>query len=881
MAGRFAALLAHKGIGPGDRVVLWAENSAEWIAAFHGCILRGVLAVPLDAFGSADFASRVAYDINPKLAVGDALLLRQLRADDSARDFERVAFEEWQAVLPGEEAGPVTGLSPDTQLQILFTSGTTGDPKGIVHTHGNVLASVGPIEKAAQGYMRYEKFVHPLRFLHTLPLSHVFGQTMGLWIPPIFRAEVHLETRLVAPRLIETIHRERISVLAAVPRVFALVKSHLEISHPQLPEQLAASKGISAWKRWWRFRVVHRSFGFKFWALISGGGALPPAVEQFWNGLGFVVVQGYGMTETTALITLNHPFHVARGTIGKPLPGREVKIGPDGEVLVRGPMISTASWSGGELHRRDDDWLATGDLAKREPTGELRFLGRKSEVIVTGTGVNIHPEDLEAEIEEQPGVTACAVVPMDTPSGPEPCAVLAMRGKAEQAGVAIENANARLAEFQRVRRWMLWPGPDLPRTSTGKVRRKKVSAWLAETQRGANGSRVGAPSIDSGDWLLAMIVEITGEAPLDNDEKLRLDEDLHLDSLGRVQLAAAIEEKMGMPTESGLLEQVRTLGQLRSFVAGHENSNTSGHNFSRADGAAAPAAALAPEAISEANHAELAASETPVPSPASGRELISADMDRPPEWNLTLETHRKPSRHYIYPHWPWWRLVEWIRFAFVELFMRPLIWVLVNPRVVVPPDLGTNVSEPIVIVANHITAYDGPLVQYALPGRLRRRIAIAMSGEMLDDFRHFRNPDQGPSYGRFFPFGPVAYFLVTALFNVFPLPRLRDFQRSFAHAGEALDRGYRVLVFPEGARSSTGQLARFRPGIGLLVKQSDTAVLPVAIRGLGELKEHRRGWFRSGTIELRVGGPIRFAVDATEFAITERLQAEVNRLLEG
>jgi long-chain acyl-CoA synthetase len=856
LAGRFAALLAQKGIGPGDRVVLWAENSAEWIAAFHGCILRGVLAVPLDAFGSADFASRVAADTKPRLAVGDALLIRQLHGDDSRSGFERLAFEEWQKILPTEEAGPVAGLGADTPLQILFTSGTTGDPKGIVHTHGNVLASVGPIERAAQGYMRYEKFVHPLRFLHTLPLSHVFGQTMGLWVPPIFRAEVHFESRLVAPRLIETIHRERISVLAAVPRVFALLKSHLETSHSQLPAQLAASKDIPAWKRWWRFRGVHHSFGFKFWALISGGGALPPAVEQFWNGLGFVVVQGYGMTETTALITLNHPFHVARGTIGKPLPGREVKIGPDGEVLVRGPMISTATWTRGELRKRDDDWLATGDLAEKEPSGELRFLGRKSEVIVTGSGVNIHPEDLEAKIEQLPGVTACAVVPMDTPSGPEPCAVMAMRGNADQASAAIENANAQLAEFQRVRRWMLWPEPDLPRTSTGKVRRNKVAAWISEVQRGANGSRLGAPSIDSGDWLLAMIAEITSEAPPGSDEKLRLAEDLHLDSLGRVQLAAAIEQKMGMPPESGLLEQVQTLGQLRRLVTGHEDSQAPAYDFSRADGAAGSTPAFVPEATSN--------------------ELPAADPGAAPRVALTPGTRERPSRRYIYAHWPWWRLVQWIRSGFIELIMRPLVWLLASPRVVVPPAPSAAVSEPVLIVANHITAYDGSLVLYALPGGMRRRVAIAMSGEMLDDFRHFRNPE----HGRFFPLGPVAHFLVTALFNVFPLPRLRDFQRSFTHAGEALDRGYHVLLFPEGARSATGELAHFRPGIGLLVKQSAAPVLPVAIRGLGELKQRRRGWFRSAAIELRVGQPIRFALETTESSITERLEAEVKRLLE-
>jgi long-chain acyl-CoA synthetase len=855
LAGRFAALLVQKNIGPGDRVILWGENSAEWVAVFHGCILRGVLVVPLDAYGSADFAARVAADVKPKLAVGDMQLMRQF-GDRGGFGFPRIAFEEWRDQLPNEESGPVASLGRDTPLQVLFTSGTTGDPKGIVHTHGNVLASVGPIEQAAQRYMRYEKYVHPLRFMHTLPLSHVFGQTMGLWIPPVFRAEVHFESRLVAPRIIETIQRERISVLAAVPRVFALLKTHLETTYPELTEQIGASKGIRAWKRWWRFRAVHRAFGLKFWALISGGGALPPAVEQFWNALGFVVVQGYGMTETTALITLNHPFKVAQGTIGKPLPGREVKIGADGEVLVRGPMISTATWSGGELRQREDEWLSTGDLAEAEPTGELRFLGRKSEVIVTGAGVNIHPEDLESAIEEQPAVAACAVVPVETPAGPEPCAVLALRGPADQAPAAIESANERLAEFQRVRRWKVWPEPDLPRTSTGKVRRKAVASWVAEQFASRNGSRTSQTA--SPDWLLSLVAQITGETPPGGGDELRLAEDLHLDSLGRVQLAAAIEQKLGIPPESGLLEEVQTLGQLRALAGAGQQAQPShgpgqashempGNEISRASPISETKKASAPEI-----------SQTPAASPIDSLPAQPVD------------------RHYVYPHWPWSAPVRWVRNAFIEIVMRPLVRFLAKPRVFAPSDLVGKTREPVLIIANHVTTYDGPLVQYALPGRMRRRIAAAMSGEMLDDYRHFRNPEQR---GRFAPFGPIAWFLVTALFNVFPLPRLRDFQRSFAHAGEALDNGYHVLIFPEGTRSAGGQLARFRPGIGLLVKQSGTAVLPVGIRGLGELKARGRGWFRSGNIEVRVGELVRFAPEATESAITECLHAEVAGLL--
>ncbi|MGP8173939.1 MAG: AMP-binding protein [Terracidiphilus sp.] len=883
LAGRFAALLAERGIGPGDRVLIWAENSAEWIAAFHGCLLRGVLAVPLDVCGTAEFAIRVAADVAPKLAVGDALLLSQLQTDGSQLAFPCLSFEYWHSILPATEAGPVSGLAQDTPLEILFTSGTTGDPKGIVITHGNVLASVGPIEDGAQPYMRYERLIHPLRILHTLPLSHIFGQTMGLWVPPIFTAELHFENRLVAPRLIETIRRERISVLAAVPRVHALLKTHLEATLPSLAERVTGSsgaagdpgdrssspewraKGVPVWLRWWRFRDVHSAFGLKFWALISGGGALPGPLEQFWNTVGFVVVQGYGMTETTALITLNHPFHVAQGTIGKPLAGREVKLGPDGEVLVRGASISGATWSGGALQPRTDEWLATGDLAVTEPTGELRFLGRKSEVIVTAAGLNLHPEDLEAAIEQQPGVAACAVVPMETAAGPEPCAVLAIRGPGGQAAAAIEHANARLAEFQRLRRWVLWPEPDLPRTSTGKVRRKAVAEWLARMQAAA--TQTGTPNPAgaaafgaSADWLLVLIAQISGEAPAGVGDELRLTEDLHLDSLGRVQLAAAVEERLGMVPESGLLEDVQTLGELRQLLA----ANTAPESAQR-PGAPAPASQ-----IWEATKAEEKSDER-----LGNHEPRTASVPQEPQAGPA------PAASYIYPHWPWWLPFRWLRVAFLEAVMRPLVWLLANPAVVETAPGRLNADEPMLIIANHVTTYDGPFLEYALPGPIRRRMAVAMSGEMLEEYRHFRNPEPLHPSGRFFLPGPLFYLLVTALFNVFPLPRQRDFLRGFAHAGEALDRGFNVLVFPEGTRSAEGSLARFRPGIGLLVKQSGAPVLPMAMRGLGELKTRRRDWFRSGAIEVRVGQPIRFAPQDSEAAITARLHTEVEKLLNG
>jgi long-chain acyl-CoA synthetase len=793
MCGRFAALLSERGIQKGERVIIWAPNGPEWIAAFFGCILRGVLPVALDEAGSHEFVSRVEQETSPRLVVTTREHAQKLRSDTPL-----IFTADLAGVLPAEPDFTPVDLTPADPLQIIFTSGTTGDPKGVVHTHGNVLASLLPIENEIQRYIKYERFFHPLRFLHTLPLSHVFGQFMGLWIPPLIAAEVHIEERLIASDLVERIREERISVLAAVPRVLDLLREYLRRTFPTLEQRRERARGSSAWRRWWIFRDVHKRFGFKFWSVVCGGAALPSDLEEFWNSLGFVVVQGYGMTETTALVSLNHPFRASKGSLGQVLPGREIKLTDEGEVLVRGDTVSRVMWQNGRAQQRDSEWLATGDLAELDATGNLRFRGRKKDVIVTAAGLNIYPDDIEAALLEQPEVKACTVIEAEGKYGPEPMAVLVLR--AGNAADAIENANRRLAEYQHIRRWLVWPEPDLPRTSTGKVLRREVARALNE----------GAVRASETKGSLASVLERIQPGTVGTHD-VEASQELNLDSLARVELQAGLEEQFGVTVDDAMMQRVRTLSDLRAAME----------------------------------------------EPATRRES---------------QAETSSERH-IYAMWPWTKAVQGCRAVFTEVVMRGFVYWLAKPKVY-RRDSKPQPPGPFLIYANHVTAMDPALVLYALPGRIRRHTAAAMSGEILLQWRHRR-------YYRYRILNwisPLEYLVVTALFNVFPLPQTSGFRKSFAHAARAMDRGYNVMVFPEGRRSNDENLLPFMTGAGLLWADLRCRALPVYLGGLGELKRTEERWFRSQKLFVHVGEPIDLPPDSKPEDAKELMERELRKL---
>jgi len=794
---RFTALLVEREIGKGERVMLWGANSGEWLAAFWGSLLRGAVVVPMDRDASPEFAAKVFDQVNAKLLVSS----RGLTLPSTASN---IHFEDFPSLSPAVSVKPATS-SRDDAVQIVFTSGTTGEPKGVVLTHGNVLANLEPIEREIHKYLGYERIFHPLRFLNLLPLSHVFGQFMGIFIPPLIGATVLFLESIKPSEIVSTIHTERVSVLITVPRLLGSLRDMLEaemratMGEPrQKTEMERAANEHFGW-RWWRFRRIHSRFGWKFWAIISGGATLDQDDEEFWRRLGFAVIQGYGLTETTSLISLNHPFKLGRGSIGKALPGRDIKLDESGEILVRGDSIAKTYWVNGRpVSAREGEWFRTGDLGAVDEAGNLYFKGRKKNVIVTSEGMNVYPEDLETALRSQAAVHDCVVIGFERGGNAEPCAVLVMNDGGEAASRAVAEANARLGEHQRIRHWILWPDSDFPRTSTQKPRQDLISAYVQSQLTHSGNGTVPRSAIEVALAQLGMQrTQIQGTA--------KLDDDLNLSSIDRVELLTALEQRHQVEIDENRFAEASTVGDIERILR---------------------AASVAP-----------------------------------------------PTSSHHYPRWAQRWPIRWVRALVYYLLTWPATLIMAKPTIV-GRDRLRDVRGPLLFISNHVTYIDPGLLMFAMPGRYRHRLAIAMVGELLSAMR--TPPQEMNSFQR--AIEVISYWLVTALFDVFPLPQLSGFRESFAFTGESVDRGYSIIVFPEGRRTTDGKMSAFRAGIGILAQQLRIPVVPMRIDGLFPLKQEQKRFARRGDIKVTIGSPVQFPEETSEESIARKLQEVVESL---
>jgi long-chain acyl-CoA synthetase len=803
MAVWFGEVLERRGIGKGERVMLWGENCAEWVAVFLGCALRGVVVVPMDDGASGDFAARVARQVEAKLWVCS----RKHAAEGAAGVVPVMILEEVKGPAQAEIGRGTLGVFPDIVigrddiLQIVFTSGTTAEPKGVVITHGNVLSNVAPLEREMHAYLKYERWVHPVRFLNLLPLSHVFGQFLGMFLPPLLGGTVIFQEELKPSEIMSTIRRERVSVLVSVPRVLQSLKQKVERDLEDtgklenFQRRMRSSEGKHFLHRWWIFRDIHRQFGWKFWAFISGGAALDSETEEFWGRLGYAAIQGYGLTETTSLISVNHPFKLGKRSIGKVLPGREVKLAEDGEILVRGGGVAAGYWGNSNQVTDDQGWYRTGDVGALDEAGNLYFKGRKKEVIVTPAGLNIYPDDLETALRAQSDVKDCVVVGIERGGNAEPCAVLIVRGEVNVQEI-VERANTSLADFQRMRMWLKWPDEDFPRTSTQKPRRSLIAEFAAKEILGQKTSASENPILD-------LVGRITGKRIASANADAKLDSDLGLSSLDRVELISALEDRYQVDLSETRFSAARTVADVERMLRG------------------------------------------------GVRERVE----------------------YHYPAWVLGWPITWVRWLAHYLLMRPAMLMLGWPRIEGRENLQ-GVNGPLLVVCNHLDDVDVGFVQTALPPRFRFRLATATGGEALEILR---TPAADRSWiGKIY--GWVKWLSGVSLLNLFPLPREAGFRQSFAYAGRAVDRGYSVLIFPEGRHTTTGIMNPFRAGTGLLTNNLGIPVLPMRIHGLFELKQAGKKFAPPGKIRIRIGRPIQFPKDTDPEQIARDLQSAVEAL---
>ncbi len=861
MAVQRGIQLKESRVGTNDRVLIWGPNSAEWVAAFWGCLLRGAVAVPLDDSSTPEFASRVVADAGVNFAFVSRTkpplppAIRTLSLEDfpctspalSNPRADQNAKVGLQVTLSSLCDEPITR---DHVAQILFTSGTTSSPRGVVLTHGNFLANLEPLEKGIAEYRKYERWFHPLRFVSVVPLSHVFGQFMTLFVPPLLGATVVFENSPQPTEILRTIKRERATALIAVPRMLDALRTALEREidaggwRAWFSSSCAAASNEPFLRRVWRFRRLHRGLGWKFWAFISGGAALSPETEEFFKRIGYAVVQGYGLTETASLISLNHPFRAAQGSVGKILPGREFRLAEDGEILVRGENVSSGYWEKGALQQGTEEnggWLRTGDLGELDAKGNLRFRGRKKNVIVTPAGLNIYPEDLEVALRRQPAIRDAVVIPLHIGSNAEPCAILLLnspvipseaeeseardpssaviasavptpfagaesrdRGTTEpppeshelsprdplssSVPAAIEAANSTLADYQRIRRWLVWPDLDFPRTPTGKPRLAVISSRATELLR--------APASSDSFTSSTSFTSFTSLPTALKD----------LSSLDRVELLSSLEHRYNVELNETQFANATSFADIQKLLA----------------------------------------------QPSARRS------------------------DYVYPRWTQRLPVRLFRLLIYYALTRPATLILGHPSIRGREHLA-NLKGPVLFVANHTTRRaDIGLILYSLPARFRHRLATAMGGETLREFRH-------PPREWFFAkrwLWQLNYFLVVSLFNVFPLPQLSGFRESFRFAGESADRGYSLLVFPEGLVNDrdTPDMVPFQPGIGLLAQNLRLPIIPIRLDGVWQMKQQHRRLAYPGELTVHIGAPVTFPSDTAPAEIAAQLKSLVQLL---
>jgi long-chain acyl-CoA synthetase len=791
---RAARVLREAGLEEGDRAIVWAVNRPEWGIAFLAVAYGGGVAVPLDVRHTVEFGRKIVAQTGAKLVLAS----RQTEASATQLGLPIVWIETLPDHARRSEALPPAAVTRDTLAEIVFTSGTTGEPKGAMLSHGNLMSCATTMT----GVMSFDE---KARLLSVLPLSHLYEQVLGFLAPLVVGASIVYPVSRQPAVLIRTFRDFKVSVLLIVPQGLRLLDAAIErrVDQSGRRERFDRAhrwaRNAPRWVRRALFRPVLKEFGGRLHTIGVGASALDLDIAHRWTEMGVDVLQGYGATEMGPVVSFTRPERNVLGTVGEPIPGIEVRIAEDGEILARGPGRFLGYWQNTEATTAAIDaagWYHTGDLGAFTDAGMLTFRGRKKDMLALPDGQKVYAEDVEAVLKDDQRVTDAAVVGWPLGPGLKVHAVLLLDDPSlEQAVVAT--ANERLAPHQLIRGSTVWPDPDLPRTHTLKVRKPDILARLDALERPGSAPIPGAASktprenVDADvDPVAAVVAGVAGMPTSAVAMTSRLSTDLDLDSLRRVELLGVIEEELGVFVDDDALEPDATVADLAALV---ETARTAKAGV--------------------------------------------------PAWR-----------------WPLSPIVRAIGVTAQVLLIYPFVHLFYRVRVSGLERLRAE-DGPYLLTPNHCLHLDNGIILSRLPLGIRWKLSVAAAADTI-----YANPLQG--------------VLASVIANAFPLQREGGVRKSLELLGQRLDRGYNILIYPEGKLTVGGPLQPFKAGAGLIAVEGGTPIVPVKLK-IHEMSIVDRRRFPSalrGDVELVIGEPIWFDADTDHAAATTRLEAAVAAL---
>ncbi|HEV3470713.1 MAG TPA: AMP-binding protein, partial [Pyrinomonadaceae bacterium] len=808
LATRAAAFFASQGVRPGDRVLLVSHNAPEWGISYFGVLKAGGTCVPVDPESSAEEVVNFT-----RAAAATGLVLGDKAADEHPDLRERLAAaglgarvwrygEIFELTDERSEAERVALLPPrvpaTTVASLIFTSGTTGVPKGVMLSHKNLTNMVSMLSSVFE--MDTGDGV-----LSVLPLYHTFEFSTGFLTPLSRGTQITYLPELSGEELARAIKNGYVTGMVGVPALWELLHRRIMSRLRENGEWVGRSAEVLMRANSWLrdrtplnlgqvlFRPIHQGLGGRIRYLISGGSALNEKVKRDMHGLGFTILEGYGLTEASPVLTVTRPQNrLLAASVGKPLPGVEVRIlDPDasgiGEVIARGPNVMAGYFRNEEATQAAivNRWLHTGDLGRLDDEGNLYLVGRSKEIIVDTNGKNVYPDEVEELYKDSPLIKELGVVGLPDGIG-EKVACLVVPDYDHDIALSRDEVRRRIEHhfrdvssslpfYKRVKS-LYFTDEELPRTATRKVKRREVVRLiqtLEESKRAAVTEKTAPREAHhDAEWLVGLVASVSNRPRSQVTLDTRLAE-LGFDSLMFVELANAVEQAGGSVLSPDTLNEVVDVRELYAVVRRRETQ----------------AARRAAEARAEEDRRE---GEREIHVPSFVRTVGNRGLDL-------------------------------LQGAFYERFLNTTI----EGRSNIPSH--TN----FIAASNHASHLDIGLIKFALGEYGRDMVALAAADYFFDN-----------RYKR-------AY--MNNFTNLVPIERSGSLRQSLRHARSFLERGYTALIFPEGTRSMTGQMAEFKSGFAYLALSTRTGILPVYLWGTYEAFPKGANIIKSRDIGARIG----------------------------